>query len=432
MKTAFLSLLPAFLIAAGTLASAQQLDTLTLERAVVIALEHQPALHGSEADVRAAEAGARQSRAGFFPLIGATASGIHTEGVSVVSPSIPTRRLTYNTYTAALQGNLTIWDFGKTSGRVSQSDYLADAAGDDYVSARENLAVNTEVAFLGYLQAQRVVRVNEEAYDQASRHLAQAQAFFSVGKRPQLDVTKAEVDMLNANVTLIQARNALRVARIGLENIMGIHPAHEYTVSESASPEAIDATLDSARVSALRNRSELIAAVARVDAGKGGVTAAWGQRLPTIAATGTYTWNGYEFPLYDRWNAGVTFSLPIFQGFGLVAGVELAEANEDIAQANLDVLKESISLEVEQQWLAVHEAAERAAATAKLVEQATENFRLVERQYAAGVATALDQSDAQLTLSNARITDIQAQYDHRTALVRLRRAMGISVLPSIH
>jgi outer membrane protein TolC len=66
------------------------------------------------------------------------------------------------------------------------------------------------------------------------------------------------------------------------------------------------------------------------------------------------------------------------------------------------------------------------------VEQATENFRLVERQYAAGVATALDQSDAQLTLSNARITDIQAQYDHRTALVRLRRAMGISVLPSIH
>ena len=34
-----------------------------------------------------------------------------------------------------------------------------------------------------------------------------------------------------------------------------------------------------------------------------------------------------------------------------------------------------------------------------------------------------------LTLSNSEITDIQAQYDYRTALVRLRRAMGLSVIP---
>ena len=59
-----------------------------------------------------------------------------------------------------------------------------------------------------------------------------------------------------------------------------------------------------------------------------------------------------------------------------------------------------------------------------------EAFRiLVERQYAAGVATSLDESDARLTLANSEITDIQAQYDYRTAVIRLRRAMGLTVLP---
>ena len=327
--------------------------------------------------------------------------------------------------------NLTLWDFGKTSGKVSQNNSLADATSGDYVAAREILALNTEVAYFAYLEARRVVIVNELALSTAASHLKQAEAFYSVGRRPQLDVTKAEVDSLNANVNLIQARNAFRVAKLNLENAMGVHPASDYQVSDSVEVPTTYTSIDSARRSALSNRPELIAARARLDAGRAAVTAAWGGHLPTIAAYGAYSWNNFNIPpLFSRWSAGVSFTLPIFQGFSLAAQVQEAEAAQDIAQSNLEVLQESVLLDVEQQWLAVREAAERAIATAKLVQEAQENLTLVERQYAAGVATALDESDAQLTLSNARITDIQAQFDYRTSFVRLRRAMGLTVIPS--
>ena len=312
---------------------------------------------------------------------------------------------------------------------MSQNSYLSDASRDDYASAVEILAVNTDVAYVTFLQARRVVEVNEEALASTARHLAQARAFYATGRRPQLDVTKAEVDSLNANVNLIQARNAFRLARLQLENTMGVHPPNEYAVVDSFTLPATFTSLQEARSAALRNRPELTAAQARLEAGKAGVTAAWGQHLPTVALSGGYTWAGFAFPLFSRWNAGVTFTLPIFQGFALDAGVEQAEANRDVAQANMDVLTESVMLEVEQQWLSVREAAERAVATAKLVQESAENLNLVERQYAAGVATSLDESDARLTLSNSRITDIQAQFDYRTGLVRLRRAMGLSVVP---
>jgi outer membrane protein len=289
--------------------------------------------------------------------------------------------------------------------------------------------LNTEVAYLAFLQARRVVTVDEEALATTSHHLVQARAFYMTGRRPQLDVTKAEVDSLNAEVNLIQARNALRIARLQMENTMGVHPAADYAVVDSFTVPATSASLQEARTTALRTRPELVAAQARVEAGREGITAAWGQHLPTIAAFGGYNWTAFDFPLFSHWNAGVSFTLPIFQGFALDAGVELARANRDIAQSDLDTLSEGVMLEVERQWLTVRAAAERAVATSKLVQESRENLNLVERQYAAGVATALDESDARLTLSNSEITDIQAQYDYRTALIRLRRAMGLSVMP---
>jgi outer membrane protein len=417
-----------YIAGTGTLC-AQQIDTLTLERAVALAIEHQPSLRGSRAGIRAADAGLRQATAAFLPSVAFSASDTRTGGTVIINPAFPASHRTYTSYSAGFQGALTVWDFGKTGGRVSQNSSLDDAARSDYASAVEILAVNTEVAYVAFLQARRVVAVNEEAVATAARHLVQAQAFYSTGRRPQLDVTKAEVDSLNAEVNLIQARNAYRVAKLQLENTMGVHPKNEYAVVDSFTLPATFTTLQEARATALRNRPELIAAQARVEAGQAAVTAAWGQHLPTIALTGGYTWAAFDFPLLSRWNAGVTFTLPIFQGFALDAGVEQAEANRDIAQSSLDVLTEGVMLEVEQQWLAVHEAAERAVASGKLVQQSAENLNLVERQYAAGVATALDESDARLTLSNSEITDIQAQYDYRTALVRLRRAMGLSVIP---
>ena len=429
MRTSPVMMLAAFALTAVGAARAQMGDTLTLEEAVALALEHQPSLTGAFGGVRAADAAAKQARAGFLPSVAFSASDTRTGGTVLLSPSIPPAQRTYTSYSAALQGALTLWDFGKTSGRLSQNDDLADAARGDYASARELVAVNTEVAYLAFLEAGRVVAVNEEALATSARHLAQARAFFLTGRRPQLDVTKAEVDSLNANVSLIQARNAYRVARLQLENTMGVHPKNEYTVVDSSFVPAMYTTLVEARATALRNRPEVIAAQARLGAAQAGVTAAWGQHLPTISASGGYTWNGYAFPLLNRWSAGLTFSLPIFQGWALDASVELAEANSQIAQSSLDVLTEGVLLEVEQQWLAIREASERAVATAKLVQESQENLNLVERQYAAGVATSLDESDARLTLANSEITDITARYDYRTAVIRLRRAMGLTVLP---
>lgn len=422
-------LLLAAALACGRLSSAQSVpvDTLTLEQAVELAVQQHPSLRAAEAGVRAATAGRTLALSTYFPSLSFAASASHTEGVFVFNPAVTARYQIYSSFTGGLQAQQILFDFGKTLGRVSANTSFTDAARADYASSREEVKLNVELAYFGLLAAQRVAGVTQEAFEQAEKHLVQARAFYTVGRRPEFDVTKAEVDLANANVNLIKASNLMKVARVQLDNAMGMEPPKMYAVREPPFPPAFDASMDSARAVALARRPELLAARARVEGDRALARAVWSQHLPTLSAFGGWTWNGFQpSPLFPRWNAGIQLTLPIFLGFSVDAQVQQADAAADASQAALDAQVQSAMLEVDQAYLGLKEASERRIATAKLVEQAEQNFVLADRQYAAGVGTPLDVTDAQVSRSNARITNIQALYDYFTSLVRLRRAMGVN------
>lgn len=403
-----------------------RLDSLTFDRAVALALEHHPSLRAAEANTRASSAVLTQSRAAYFPAVNLSSSTTRTEGAFVFNPSFPPRDQRYTNYVVSLQAQQTLYDFGKTGGRVTANENFVDAAALDAAAMRQNVIANVKLAYLNFIQTARVAKVDEEAVAQAEQHLVRAKAFYSVGKRPEFDVTQSEVDLANAKVNLIRGRNLQQLAKVQLENAMGVHPATNYSVNEFFVIPPLYTTLDSAKTLAFAQRSELRSARARLQANHALAAAAWNQHLPTLSANGNYIWSAFDFPLFSRWNAGVTLSLPVFQGFNISAQVQQAKANTDVAQANLEVLTESITLEVEQVYLSLQEANERIAATTKLVEQAEQNLKLAEARYNSGVGSAIEVTDAQLSRSNARITHIQAQYDYNSALVRLRRAMGIT------
>ncbi|MGA2623625.1 MAG: TolC family protein [Bacteroidota bacterium] len=402
-----------------------QPDSLSLERAIALALEHHPSMRAAEANTRSAASGVTQALSTYYPSLVASGGFTRTDGVFVFNPSIPPRGQTYNSYTTGLQFQGNIFDFGKTIEHVSASNEFLDAANADSRSTRDEVILNVQLAYFGLVQAEQVAIVNQEAVDQSEQHLKQAKANYTVGKRPQFDVTKAEVDLANANVNLIRAVNQTRLSKLGLENAMGVRSTGEYRVQHGFDVEPMNMSLDSIRSVTMVQRPELIAARSRVEANVSLASAAWDQHLPTLSYTSGWTWSNFDYtPLFRRWTAGLTVSLPVFEGFAISAQVEQARANADVARANLELLNESVMLEVEQSFLGLKEADEQISASSKLLEQAEENLNLAERQYAAGVGTELDVSDAQLSLSNARITKIQSLYDYNAALVRLKRSMG--------
>jgi outer membrane protein len=400
-----------------------QADTLTLSQCVQVALKHNPSIRVAEGGLESSEANLELSRSVLMPQISAQAAITRNGGTFILGKN--TLNGFYNNYTTGFQAQQLIFDFGKTITKVSGSADLVDASNQDLKSASEDVIVNTYIGYFNYLASARVLVVDSETVQQAEDHLRQAQGFFKAGTVPQYDVVNAEVTVANAKVNLIQAENNLKVARVQLENVIGQRLPDNFALEDNLEVSYVNVDMQTAINTALKNRPELLASQAQVEASKQFLTSAWTANLPNVSASAGYNWrNLTPSPLYSGWNLGVTLSLPIFQGFALDAGIDQAKANLKTAEASNDLVMQSLLLDVQQQELALQEASESIQASKKLVESADEALRLAIGRYNSGTGTALETTDAEVSLANARIAYIQSLYNYSVSYAKLERAMG--------
>lgn len=402
-----------------------EIHSLSIDQATKIALENNPSIKIARASVEYSDAGLRLSRSGYFPTLSITGSATRTEGAFVFNPSFPPREQKYNNYTAGFQLQQLIYDFGRTSNKVSSSDDLVNSALYDLQSATQDLLVLVETNCYTYLQAQYLEKVDQEALAQTEEHLKIAEAFYKAGTQAQYDVTKAQVDVANARLNLIRSQNQIKVSKLLLENSMGVKIPNDFIITDSLRYDSLNLSIDSVKSIALNNRNDLKSLKLKLSAQKSLASSLWSQHLPSMSAFGNYNWNGFDFPLYSRWTAGINLSIPIFQGFAVNAQVQQAEAQIKNLEASIEQLTLSILSEVQQDYLSVIEAKNMISAADQLVLQAEENYKLANGRYKSGVGSATEITDAQLALSNARYSNIQAHYSYLTSLVRLKRSMGL-------
>jgi outer membrane protein len=276
------------------------------------------------------------------------------------------------------------------------------------------------------VQAKYNVLVAEDTVKQTRQHLEQAKGFYEVGTKPKFDVTKAEVDLSTAKLSLIRNENAFRVSIVNLNNVMGIPDAPEYSLDENMSFEKYAITLEEATANAYRNRPDLQAIVAQRQAAEKSVELAKTGYYPILTGNASYGWSGEKISSLDHaWNVGAALSFPLFSGYLTKYQVEEAKANLNILKANEESLRQTIFLEVQEAYLTLR-AAEDAIPTAKLgVEQAQENLEIANGRYAAGVGNPIEVTDAEVGLANARTSYIQALYADKVAQASLEKAMGM-------
>jgi outer membrane protein TolC len=101
--------------------------------------------------------------------------------------------------------------------------------------------------------------------------------------------------------------------------------------------------------------------------------------------------------------------------------VKAARASLESAKVNYDDSVHQVELEVQQAYANVQTARETIRSQQKVVEQALEALRLAKERLAAGAGTQLDVLNAQVQLTTARSTELQARANYNTALAEFDR-----------
>jgi outer membrane protein len=400
---------------------------LTLQDCIDTALKDQPALKAARETVLAGEGRELQAASPYMPRITAS-TGYSTNRQLGGALGDQTTK----SYTTSLSVDQTLYDFGRTGNSLDAARFGVRSSERDAERVVQDVILNVKQAYFALLASKKLTAVSQKTMEQAETHLKQAEAFFRAGSRPRFDVTRAEVEVNSAKLSLINANNSVRIRAIALYNAMGIEPGGDLDLDDILSSPPAVLPFEETKAEALLNRPDMRKAIADIESARARVRAAEANYLPTLSASGAYNWaHGTSevgnFPPGDvknSWNAGLTLSLPLFEGGRTRGQVSEARANLRILEAQRDTLRQSVLIDISQSYADLDSAKARIEVMESSLQKARENLEIAQGRYEAGVGPSIEVTDAQVASVNAETDHVQALYDYQLAAAKLLKAMG--------
>jgi len=395
-------------------------STLTIDQALVLARQN-PQIAQAEGGVVQAQGQVGVARSGFLPSASASVSLYGT----TLNPGPQPRDTFYPLFGSTITVSQTLWDFGRTLGAYQAARDVERSARLDVENTWQQVELNVRTAYYTVLATQALVNVAQQTVDSNQKKLDLARGLFDVGQRPRFDVTKAEVDLENSRISLLQATNGVVLSRIALTQAVG-RDVKDATLVFPELPPAEQPDVSALLQTAMENRPDLksvdlqiLAAGETLDS----IRSAW---LPVLGATGTVRWNGTDAPFVSNWTAGATLTWPFLNGGAVLGRAESQTGVIAQIKAGRDLLLLQIRSDVEQAVATLGESRARRAVAKTLVVQAKESLDLAGGRYQAGLGTIIELSDAQTSYSNAQAQEVKAVFDLATAWAQLKKATGQS------
>lgn len=439
-------------------------NPLSLNEAVETALEHSPQALAARWNAEAVKARVGQARSTWLPQVNniTTVRGDYSYQTGTEPGREELRNLRYS---SSFQLNQMIYDFGRTSGRIGGAEAAARAAREDAEATRAQLALSAMNSFFTVLQNEALREVAQVNLDQQGRRLQQAESFFKIGTRPQIDVLMAQTAVAQARLQLVQAQGNVQTARAQLLQALGL-PEGEWaawigrplapmlpaplpvesavSAPQPGGPPSLPVTLAETVVEeALAQRPDFLALKQRVEQAEQVVRATYGDYLPTLSLGASAGVSGSVSGVAVNTVGGVTrtdvptqgqpgFSLSgnltlnwsLFSGLSTVYAVREARALRNAAQANLDALRLQVRSQLQQAALQVVTARQSVDAASTLAVQADKQLEQARGRYNAGVGNSIELGDAQLASSQAHAQQVQAEYGLAQARANLMWQMG--------
>ncbi|MBN1203387.1 MAG: TolC family protein [Myxococcaceae bacterium] len=405
---------------------------LSLEQAVALATERNEAVLAAMQRAEAADARVARARAFFFPELSLT--GTYTrrlresvrqvEGQPVVIQQL-------NALGATATARVALFDArGFPLYRAARLE--GEAAELDAREARRLVAFEAADAFLTTLGNQQVYEAALRRLDFARQSLQDAQARAEAGLASTNDVTRAELEVANAEVQLSSARGSADTSRIELGFLL-VSPVE----GPLASPEPMlrEAARPAEPLSALgqgaeERRLDILSTRLRVQAQEAAAKEPLARLFPSLGLTGQYRFTN-EAGLAGRRGDGfvsVDLSWTLFDG-----GERYAERRERVALARAAELEATartrrVGVDIQRARVELLTAQAALRQSDLAAAQARKNAEETGILYRQGLSTALAVADASLRLFEAEVAAARARYALGVSLLNLRAAVGLDPL----
>ncbi len=416
---------------------------ITLERAVRMALQQNPAFQTSVDEAEATRARLKQAQAAWFPRFDFHQdftrgnNPVYVFGSKLTQRQFSTADFALNNlntptpldnFQTRIDGQWRLFDSGQTVFHQRSAKRLVTAADFETEQARQDLILEIVRTYYGVLVLKENARAADEALETAEASAQRMETMHKAGMLVDSDLLSAKVFVSQMKDRQIRARNDLALAEMQLAREMGIAldaPAEPAaTLTEPGMPAK---TIDEWIHVALEQRPALRAAQLQETAMGEERKAAKAEFGPKIGLFGTAERDAMTLggPSGTNWTAGARLEFNVFAGGAQKARVAEAAANANKAKHNVEWFRSGVQMEVRKAYLDGNAAAQRAASARDAAEQAKESLRIVQNRYEAGLTTVTELLRSQTAQLDATTRYLAALQDCQVAQAQLERAAGL-------
>jgi outer membrane protein len=389
----------------------------SLEECLALARRNNPVLAAQACKVTAAKAQWEEKKGDYLPEI--TGQANYERFSDNAGPGG-----TDQNYSFTLQVSQPLFRGRAISSAAANAKFNWRAAGYRYETFLLELILEVKNAYYTYLKNMRVLDVAERALTLANTYLEAARERFKLGVARRADTIKAEVEVSDARLKVIKAKNALLTARGSLNKVLG------FPVTESIRvKDFLEENLDCLELEpgdlfekAEINLPELQEMVMYIRAQQAAVKIAQSEYWPSLQVGAAYYWMGPSVSSIGRtWDLGLSLDIRLFNGFSRKARVSQQHARLESLKSQKEELRRSVLLAVWVDYLKVKETWERIANSKKHLENAQESLLVSEGEYKEGVGSMLELIDARTTYIDAEVSHINVLAEYRLARAQLER-----------
>lgn len=415
----------------AVLAGQPAAPNLTLQDAETTALKNHPQVLASQANSLKANEMVTETRSAYYPTLNGNVTGAQANVNSRLGAGVLNDPRLFNHFGSGLSLSQLITDSGRTPNLVANSRLQAQASRQDFQATRFDVILGVDQAYYEVLLSQELIKVAQQTVATRQSVVDQVTALTKNKLKSQLDLSFAQVNLSDAQLMLIRAKDRLAAAYASLGQALGTDQAIQYRLASQPMPPTPPANPGELIAEADQHRPEIASMRLQREAAQKLVYAERDLKRPTVSLIAV----GGALPYIEAGNANpdipqgyeaaaVNVQIPIFNGHLFGARRRAAEYELQAADQRVRDLQDRLARDVRASWEHARTAYEAIAPSQQLLAQANSALNLSQGRYNLGLASIVELTQAQLGQTQAQVQNLSAQYDYEEAYAVLQYTLG--------
>jgi outer membrane protein TolC len=405
-------------------------DSLSLSTIINEVMRNYPSVKKAELDIESANAKIGLAKSAYYPNVDVSSSYSHIgPNSSITFPGLGTFNMyPLDNYSAALNYNQLIYDFGKTGKSVSFEQQSKSLTQLSVEQLKQKLSLAVVGNYYSIVFLQEAIRIKDEELATLNEHLLFIEKKEATGSATQYEILTTKVRISNIENQKTDLLTSLQVQLCQLNTLLGQPQNTALTVKKELPVTPMATSGDSLITYAFDHRDELKMAHQKNTLAQIHYKMVDAQNNPAFNFFASGGWKNGYFPdlLTPKANyaVGVGFKIPIFDATRTKYNrqqvkLEILNNDQDTELARRDIVNEVVESKTN-----ADASLKKVTESELQLTQAQQAYSLAETSFQAGAITNLDLLDSSTSLSESRLALLKTKIDYTVSLLKLKIALG--------